>query len=246
MAECWPLIRPGQGIFYTETLSSNKYLCIIFSIPLHPTASSLQPPPPPANPHPHNNDAASNHPSHDATPSPSSSNEDYNSVNNAHATHTPTNAHNTYETPANDGTTHCPDTPPSAHPYVPLPVPTYPNTAPQPLSDMNPTPPQTLSDASHPQTSPNDQSHLHDPHDHPHAAHPVLCPPAVQLYAKGNPNPNPLSSKNNTRHLPATTPFLPPPTPSGRLPPQTPLERPQAHSECACKHTPSASSDGSA
>jgi hypothetical protein len=56
----------------------NKCLCIIFSIPPRPTASSLQPPPHAAKPHPHNNDAASNHPSHDATPFPSSSNEDYN------------------------------------------------------------------------------------------------------------------------------------------------------------------------
>ena len=70
-----------------------KYLCIIFSTPPRPTASSLQLPPPSANPHPHNNDAASTPPSHDATPSLSSSSEDYNTL---------TNAHNTYETPAND------------------------------------------------------------------------------------------------------------------------------------------------
>jgi len=166
---------------------NNKYLCIIFSIP-------------------HHNDAASPPPSHDATPSPSSSNEDYNTVNNAHATHTPTNAHNTYETPANDETTHYPDTPPSAHPYVPLPVPTYPNTAPQPLSDTNPTPPQTLSDATHPLTSPDDQSHLHDPHDHPHAAHPVLCPPPSSYTPKATIT----QSHSRPKTTPDTSPLLPP------------------------------------
>jgi hypothetical protein len=159
------------------TSPSTKCLCIIFSIPPRPTASSLQPPPHAAKPHPHNNDAASNHPSHDATPSPSSSNEDYNTVNNAHATHTPTNAPNTYESPANDETTHYPNTPPSAHPDALPPALTHPNTAPQPPSDTNPTPPQTLSDAPRPLASPNDLSHSHDPHAHPRAAHRAPCPP---------------------------------------------------------------------
>jgi hypothetical protein len=142
-------------------------------IPPRPTASSPQPPPHAAKPHPHNNDAASNHPSHNATPSPSSSNEDYNTVNNAHATHTPTNAPNTHESPANDETTHYPNTPPSAHPDALPPALTHPNTAPQPPSDTNPTPPQTLSDAPRPLASPNDLSHSHDPHAHPrgHTAH---------------------------------------------------------------------------
>jgi hypothetical protein len=159
------------------TSPSTKCLCIIFSIPPRPTASSLQPPPHAAKPHPHNNDAASNHPSHDATPFPSSSNEDYNTVNNAHATHTPTNAPNTYESPANDETTHYPNTPPSAHPDALPPALTHPNTAPQPPSDTNPTPPQTLSDAPRPLASPNDLSHSHDPHAHPRAAHRAPCPP---------------------------------------------------------------------
>jgi hypothetical protein len=142
-------------------------------IPPRPTASSPQPPPHAAKPHPHNNDAASNHPSHDATPFPSSSNEDYNTVNHAHATHTPTNAPNTHESPANDETTHYPNTPPSAHPDALPPALTHPNTAPQPPSDTNPTPPQTLSDAPRPLASPNDLSHSHDPHAHPrgHTAH---------------------------------------------------------------------------
>jgi hypothetical protein len=224
----------------------NKCLCIIFSIPPRPTASSLQPPPHAAKPHPHNNDAASNHPSHDATPSPSSSNEDYNTVHNAHATHTPTNAPNTHESPANDETTRYPNTPPSAHPNALPPALTHPNTAPQPPSDTNPTPPQTLSDAPRPLVSPNDLSHSHDPHAHPPRGTPRTVPTAVQLYAKGNHNPKPLSSKNTTRHAPATTPFLPAPTRRRTLPPQTPLGRRLAHSGCAWKHTPSASSGGSA
>jgi hypothetical protein len=182
-----------------------KCLCIIFSIPPRPTASSLQPPPHAAKPHPHNNDAASNHPSHDATPFPSSSNEDYNTVNNAHATHTPTNAPNTYESPANDETTHYPNTPPSAHPDALPPALTHPNTAPQPPSDTNPTPPQTLSDAPRPLASPNDLSHSHDPHAHPRAAHRVPCPPPS--------NSTPKATITQSRFRPKTTPDTPPQLP---------------------------------
>jgi mRNA-degrading endonuclease RelE of RelBE toxin-antitoxin system len=182
-----------------------KCLCIIFSIPPRPTASSLQPPPHAAKPHPHNNDAASNHPSHDATPFPSSSNEDYNTVNNAHATHTPTNAPNTYESPANDETTHYPNTPPSAHPDALPPALTHPNTAPQPPSDTNPTPPQTLSDAPRPLASPNDLSHSHDPHAHPRAAHRAPCPPPS--------NYTPKATITQSRFRPKTTPDTPPQLP---------------------------------
>jgi hypothetical protein len=185
--------------------ADSKCLCIIFSIPPRPTASSLQPPPHAAKPHPHNNDAASNHPSHDATPFPSSSNEDYNTVNNAHATHTPTNAPNTYESPANDETTHYPNTPPSAHPDALPPALTHPNTAPQPPSDTNPTPPQTLSDAPRPLASPNDLSHSHDPHAHPRAAHRVPCPPPS--------NYTPKATITQSRFRPKTTPDTPPQLP---------------------------------
>jgi hypothetical protein len=182
-----------------------KCLCIIFSIPPRPTASSLQPPPHAAKPHPHNNDAASNHPSHNATPFPSSSNEDYNTVNNAHATHTPTNAPNTYESPANDETTHYPNTPPSAHPDALPPALTHPNTAPQPPSDTNPTPPQTLSDAPRPLASPNDLSHSHDPHAHPRAAHRAPCPPPS--------NYTPKATITQSRFRPKTPPDTPPQLP---------------------------------
>ena len=92
---------------------------IIFSIPACLTASSPPPPPHTTTPHLHNDEAVSSHPSHGATPSPSSSNEDYNTVNNAHVTQTPTSAQNTYESPANDGTTPYPDTLPPARPSAP-------------------------------------------------------------------------------------------------------------------------------
>jgi hypothetical protein len=209
-----PLIKGGEGLgeggyeadaFTNFGSAIGKCLCIIFSIPPRPTASSLQPPPHAAKPHPHNNDAASNHPSHDATPFPSSSNEDYNTVNNAHATHTPTNAPNTYESPANDETTHYPNTPPSAHPDALPPALTHPNTAPQPPSDTNPTPPQTLSDAPRPLASPNDLSHSHDPHAHPRAAHRVPCPPPS--------NYTPKATITQSRFRPKTTPDTPPQLP---------------------------------
>jgi hypothetical protein len=194
-----------RGAIVNSALAIGKCLCIIFSIPPRPTASSLQPPPHAAKPHPHNNDAASNHPSHDATPFPSSSNEDYNTVNNAHATHTPTNAPNTYESPANDETTHYPNTPPSAHPDALPPALTHPNTAPQPPSDTNPTPPQTLSDAPRPLASPNDLSHSHDPHAHPRAAHRVPCPPPS--------NYTPKATITQSRFRPKTPPDTPPQLP---------------------------------
>jgi hypothetical protein len=194
-----------RGAIVNSDCAVGKCLCIIFSIPPRPTASSLQPPPHAAKPHPHNNDAASNHPSHDATPSPSSSNEDYNTVNNAHATHTPTNAPNTHESPANDETTHYPNTPPSAHPDALPPALTHPNTAPQPPSDTNPTPPQTLSDAPRPLASPNDLSHSHDPHAHPRAAHRAPCPPPS--------NSTPKATITQSRFRPKTTPDTPPQLP---------------------------------
>lgn len=224
----------------------NKCLCIIFSIPPRPTASSLQPPPHAAKPHPHNNNAASNHPSHNATPSPSSSNEDYNTVHNAHATHTPTNAPNTHESPANDETTHYPNTPPSAHPDALPPALTHPNTAPQPPSDTNPTLPQTLSDVPHPLASPNDLSHSHNPHAHPRAAHRAPCPPPS--------NSTPKATITQSRLRPKTPPDTPPQLPPVYLLPlgaerfhrRHLWERQLAHSGCACKHTPSASRGGSA
>jgi hypothetical protein len=194
-----------RRITYYTAVCGGKCLCIIFSIPPRPTASSLQPPPHAAKPHPHNNDAASNHPSHDATPFPSSSNEDYNTVNNAHATHTPTNAPNTYESPANDETTHYPNTPPSAHPDALPPALTHPNTAPQPPSDTNPTPPQTLSDA--PVRLPVQMTyHIHTTHTPTPARH-----TAHRAYRPSNYTPK--ATITQSRFRPKTTPDTPPQLP---------------------------------